>query len=54
MIDEDGDPVFFEGNMAVYRLAHYITLRPAIPPVLVAALQPFLKSQASLSKREHH
>ena len=40
MINENGDPVFFEGNMASHRASHYITLRPDIPSTFVAALAP--------------
>ena len=40
MINENGDPVFFEGNMASHRASHYITLRPDIPSAFVAALPP--------------
>ena len=40
MINENGEPVFFEGNMASHRASHYIALRRDIPSAFVAALAP--------------
>ena len=40
MIGEDGEPVFFEGNMAVQRGPEYLSLSQNISSAFLAALAP--------------